>query len=186
MSQRIGRPKAHYLLIYREDQRRPGPQVGCRSRPSEPAADDAALPRPPFSAIRSIACRAADERLKGLFGDDRRRPDRSKELRRRLSPIVAVCVRSRALHLRKIEPEHPQPLSRRARSSAPQCRDHRRQTQRLAAHPHPLRQMRPNFILLNSNRRYLLVPIKAMSRRSYLFSASSSDSKNSLAAFRLA
>ncbi len=57
------------------------------------------------------------------------------------------------LHPFEIQPESRDPLRRRPLQAAPQNRKHVRPPQRLAAHPHPIRPLRPYLLLGNLHRR---------------------------------
>ena len=59
----------------------------------------------------------------------------------------------RALHPVKGQPQGPDPPRQRALPPAPQDREHVRQAQGLAAHPHPLRPLRPHLHVRHLHRR---------------------------------
>ena len=62
-------------------------------------------------------------------------------------------ARRRPLHPLEIQPENRDPLRRPPLQTAPQDRKHVRTAQRLAAHPHPIRPLRPHLLLGNLHRR---------------------------------
>jgi transposase len=60
---------------------------------------------------------------------------------------VAACIPL------KIQPKTPDPARRRALQATPQNREHVWADQRLAAHPNPIRPMRPHLLLSHPHRR---------------------------------
>jgi hypothetical protein len=57
------------------------------------------------------------------------------------------------LHPLQIQPQDPDPVRRRALQATPQDRGHVGPPQGLAAHPHPLRPLRPHLLLGDLHRR---------------------------------
>ena len=80
-------------------------------------------------------------------------PARRQGLRRRLVPRRPGRARHRRLHPVKGQPQNPDPARRRALPPAPQDREHVRQAQGLAPHPHPLRPLRPHLHVRHLHRR---------------------------------